>query len=198
MKKQREGHLVKNKAEYRKFVQEMRENIQCENKLIMDKKIYDNFINSELYKLASNIFIYVSYNSEVNTHQIINQALIDDKRIFVPKVISKKDGMVAVEIFSLLELSKGYFGVLEPTNFDKKIEENEIDLVLMPGVAFDKSGGRIGYGGGFYDRFLPKLNRDIKKIALAYSFQVFDYVPHELHDEKIDGIITDEYINTNI
>lgn len=189
---------MKSKIEFRKLAQEIRGTVQYEDRLAMDKKVYDNVVNSQIYKTSRNIFIFVSYNNEVDTHEIIKQALTDGKKIFVPKVISKANGMVAVEISSLSELSEGYFGVLEPINFDKRVEEDIIELVLLPGIAFDKMGNRIGYGGGFYDRFLPKLNTDVKKIALAYSFQVFDCVPCELHDEKIDGIITDEYINTNI
>jgi 5-formyltetrahydrofolate cyclo-ligase len=98
----------------------------------------------------------------------------------------------------LSELEPGYFGVPEPVDKCPEVDTGDIDLVIMPGIAFDREGGRIGYGGGFYDRFLIKMERKVDRIAPAYDFQVVDEVPVDLWDIRIDGIITNrEIINVN-
>ncbi|MBP2031753.1 5,10-methenyltetrahydrofolate synthetase [Clostridium algifaecis] len=98
--------------------------------------------------------------------------------------------MIAVEIKKFSELVPGAYNILEPESTEFKVDEKSIDLSYIPGVAFDSSGGRIGYGGGYYDRFLQKLEKNSKKIALCYDFQVLDTVPTETHDIMIDSIIT--------
>lgn len=180
---------MKEKNKIRSLVKEKRNSLDERLKKTMDNIIFEKIISSEFYKSSKCIFVYVSFEGEVDTHRFIKYALNDNKRICVPKVKSKEEGIVAVEINSFHELKEGAYNILEPENFNKKIDERDIDLILMPGVAFDKNGGRIGYGGSFYDRFLK--NPDIKalKIALAYDFQIFDKVPMEEHDIKVDGII---------
>lgn len=106
----------------------------------------------------------------------------------------KKEGMAAVKINSLDELSQGAYGIPEPSKYDEKFDEHDIDLILLPGLAFDESGGRIGYGGGFYDRFISKTGKNTAKIGLAYGFQVFDKVTCFEYDKPIDGLITERSI----
>jgi 5-formyltetrahydrofolate cyclo-ligase len=110
----------------------------------------------------------------------------------VPK-IKKGYGLLAIEIKSLDELSPGTFGILEPAG-EKGISPEEIDLVVVPGVAFDKRGNRMGYGAGYYDSFLPKLRPEVKKVAVAFEIQVTDSLPAEEHDVKMDLIITENTI----
>lgn len=98
--------------------------------------------------------------------------------------------MEAVEIREFSELIHGAYDILEPKNTRFKIDERCIDVSYVPGVAFDSSGKRIGYGGGYYDRFLNKLEKHSKKIALCYDFQVLDDIPVEAHDILVDDIIT--------
>jgi len=178
------------KQEVRKYILEMRDRQRREDRARWDDVIFSKFIDSEYYKNSEVIFIFVSFRSEVDTHRIIKKALEDGKTICVPRVISKNDGMKAFRINSIEELKKGSFGVLEPSADCKEVPGAEIDLVVMPGAAFDKNGGRIGYGGGFYDRFLSGLRHNAKKIALAYDFQILKHVPMDEHDIKPDGIIT--------
>ncbi|WP_050607061.1 5-formyltetrahydrofolate cyclo-ligase [Clostridium niameyense] len=162
------------------------------DKLNKDNIIKDKFLSSDFYKNSIGIFIYVSLQKEVDTHSIIKQALKDEKRVFVPKVISLNQGMVAVEIkdFSCLKQC-GTYKILEPVDFNKKINKEDIDLAVVPGIAFDRKGGRLGYGGGFYDRFFVGLNKNVPKIALAYDFQIVDDVPKNNHDICVHKIITD-------
>lgn len=191
MKKLKEGNQVESKKSIRKLVQERKDALSKDERQNLDNIIFDKVINSCAYKNSHTIFIFVSYNNEVDTHKIIKQALRDKKILCVPRIISKEEGMDIVQIKSFEDLKEGAYGILEPDDSELKIEEKNIDVSYLPGLAFDRRGGRVGYGGGFYDRFLLKTRKNSKKIGLAYKFQVFPEVPTEEHDVFIDGIITD-------
>lgn len=183
---------LQTKKEIRKFIIEKRETIDYGTRIEWDSNIFNKLINSEFYKNARVIFAFVSFKSEVDTHQIINRAIMDKKIICVPKIKSRDKEIEIYKINSLSDLSKGYYGILEPSDNCPTIDSNNIDLILMPGSAFDRKGGRVGYGMGYYDRFLVKMDRDVDKIALAYDFQVLDKVPMEERDIRINGIITNK------
>lgn len=182
-----------NKQE-KKFIRseilEKRGKISQEEKLKWDEKIFEELINREVYKKASVIFAYVSYDNEVDTHKIINHAIKSGKTICVPKIASKAEGMKIFKINSFEDLEIGYFGIQEPKNYCVEVKGEEVDLILMPGVAFDREGGRIGYGGGFYDRFLQNKKVHGFKLAVTYNFQILDNIPMEDYDVKVDDIIT--------
>lgn len=184
------------KAEIRKYIKEKRNELKENFKKQMDLIIYKNVVNSDYYKSAKTIFIYVSYNNETDTHEIIARMLEDKKIVCVPKVLSLKEGMIAVKIESFDDLKPGLYGIPEPLNIQNAVKEGDIDTIFLPGVAFDLNGGRIGYGGGFYDRFLDKTKADAVKIALAYEFQIMNEVPMNDTDKNIDGIITEKEIHT--
>ncbi|MCD2348800.1 5-formyltetrahydrofolate cyclo-ligase [Clostridium guangxiense] len=179
-----------NKSDIRKKMLQIRNNMDEHEKQIRDNKVFSNIINSNEYKSSTNIFLFVSYNSEVDTHKIIRHSLKEGKRIFVPKVISRKDGMETIEIKGFSDLEKSKHGILEPCS-DKYANPEVVDVVFAPGLAFDKNGGRLGYGAGFYDRYLKLLKKSTAKIGLCYSFQVVENVPMEEYDVRMNGIITD-------
>lgn len=183
--------MMESKKEIRKMIKERRALLTKEERENLDNAIFQKVISSKEYKEAKTIFIFVSYDTELDTHRIIKEALKDGKRVTVPKVISKEEGMDAVEIKNFDDLESGAYGILEPKDNKLKIDEKSIDICYLPGVAFDRRGGRVGYGGGFYDRFLRKLKENCPRIALAYGFQVLEEVPMDDNDETIDGIITD-------
>lgn len=187
--------MMENKKEIRKLMREKRALLTKEEREKLDSAIFEKVINSKEYKESKNIFVFVSYDTEIDTHRIIKQALKDEKVLCVPRVISKEEGMIIAQIKSFDELEPGAYGILEPGDNTFKVDETLIDVAYLPGLAFDKLGGRVGYGGGFYDRFLRKSRKDCKKIGLAYSFQVLEKVPMQQNaeyvDEYIDGIITD-------
>jgi 5-formyltetrahydrofolate cyclo-ligase len=182
---------VINKNEMRSIMQNLRDALSSEERSIRDSIIRDKFFKSVNYKNAQTIFIYVSCKSEVDTHEIIKKALLDNKSICVPKVISLKEGMEAISIKSFNDLRTGKFGILEPVSSERKLESSKIDMVVIPGLAFDWEGGRLGYGGGFYDRFLVGIKNEIPKIGLAYSFQIIGEVFMNENDSYINRIITD-------
>lgn len=183
---------LKNKKDIRRVILEQRDKLESDIKAELDKKIFSELIKSEAYKNASVIFVFVSFKSEVDTHEIIKQALKDSKTICVPRINTKEREMETFKINSLEELKEGYYGILEPGEDCPAVNGNNIDLVLMPGAVFDRQGGRIGYGGGFYDRFLSRMNKKVDKIALAYDFQILDRVPMDEFDVRVDGIVTNE------
>lgn len=184
------------KKTLRKEILKKRENIDIDNKEKMDKEIIRRFCESKYYKDAKHIFIYISYGTEINTRGIIKKALNENKKIYVPRTELDTRIMDAVEITSMDNLIKSSYGILEPSKGDVEINPNELELIVVPGIAFDRSGGRMGYGAGFYDRYFKKIHEEnvgrITKVALAYDFQVIDKVPMNKQDVPVDYIITEK------
>lgn len=185
---------LQTKKDIRRFIIEKREAVGYDIRKAWDRSIFTKLVNSEFYKNSKVIFSFVSFKSEVDTHQIINRAIMDKKIICVPRIKTKEKGIEIFKINSLSELKIGYHNILEPLENCLPVDSKDIDVILMPGVAFDRQGGRVGYGLGFYDRFLTAMNKKIDKIALAYHFQVLDKVPMERTDVRIDGIITNQEV----
>lgn len=179
------------KKEIRKNIIKMRDELTLERRMVLDNRILESVLELNRYQQANMIFLFLSFGSEVDTKRLIERALAKQKRICVPRVISRQAGMLPFEIIGLQDVEPGHYGILEPKNGCRLVELTEIDLVLMPGVAFDRSGGRIGYGGGYYDRLFAKAAY-IAKIALAYEMQVLETLPLEEHDIRIDGLVTEK------
>jgi 5-formyltetrahydrofolate cyclo-ligase len=178
------------KKEIRKRMLQLRDEQKPADRALWDDIIFSKLTGGSDYRNAATIFIFVSFRSEVDTHRIIRKALEDGKVVAVPKVLSRAEGMRAFRIESMEDLQEGYFGVLEPREGCPEIPVGDIELILMPGAAFDREGGRIGYGGGFYDRYISEAGKDLRKVALAYRMQVLDRVPMEENDIRVDAIIT--------
>lgn len=179
-----------NKRQLRDEMKKKRNNMNRTEKERMDKCIEEKFFNSELFRDSNSIFIYASMSEEVNTWGILNRCLKDGKRVYVPKVHNETRTMKALRIKSTLELNEsGCFGILEPT-FGGEELIGDTDIILIPGLAFDIKGGRLGYGGGFYDKFL-KEHKVGKRISLCYDFQIVEHIPMEEFDETVEYIITE-------
>ena len=140
---------------------------------------------SPLYRQATTIYGYLPYNQEVRTVPMLEQALAEGKRVAVPKVYG--DEMRFLYIDDLSRVEKGYAGIPEPVD-DEPVAKDPTALVLMPGLAFDKAGHRIGYGGGFYDKFLS-AEPDHPTLALCYGFQMLDELPTEEFDIPVDCVL---------
>lgn len=176
------------KSEMRKSFLALRDGYDVLSRKRLDDIVFEKVLESQEYRGAGCIFIFVSYKSEVDTQNIIKFSLSSKKRVCVPKVVGPGI-MKAVEIKKIEDLVHGKFNILEPKNTDS-IELQDIDLCFVPGAVFDKFGGRIGYGGGYYDRFLKNLRQDSITVGLCYDFQVVCKVPMEKHDLRVDKIIT--------
>ena len=162
------------------------------NKSALDKKIEEKLRNNEIYKNSKNIFIYLGFGSEINTIKYVEDFLNEGKKIIIPYTDMKNKVMYGIEINTLYGLEKNKFGILEPTDISEIFNKEDIDLIIMPGVAFDKFGNGIGYGGGYYDKYISRKNIKCPKIALAYDLQIIDKIQCEEHDIKADGIISNK------
>ena len=143
------------------------------------------FRQSRDYQEANTIYGYLSYNQEVRTVPILEQALRDGKRVAVPKVYG--DTMKFIYMEDLTAVEVGYAGIPEPIA-DGPVADDPTALVLMPGLAFDPQGHRIGYGGGFYDRFLA-AEPDHPTLALCYDFQMLPALQTEEFDIPVDSVL---------
>lgn len=153
--------------------------------------ITDKFLNSKEYKECDAIFTFLSFGSEVETRYIIEKALSDNKLIALPYMTDKPHEMVFIKINSLCDLVKNKIGIYEPVFDDKNIvKSNDKTLIIVPGLAFDTKGYRIGYGGGYYDKYLSE-NEYMYSVGLAYDFQIADNIPTDEYDVNTDIIITD-------
>ena len=142
------------------------------------------------YKEAKSIFGYLSYNQEVRTMPMLEQAQKDGKRVAVPKVIG--DTMIFIWLDDLSRIELGYCNIPEPIdNGPEAVDETA--LVMMPGLAFDPTGRRCGYGGGFYDRYLEQ-HPDHPTIAMCYGFQMFDELETDPHDIPVNYVLSQEVV----
>lgn len=152
-------------------------------------RILDRLYQEPCFLNANTLYCYVSYNQEVMTKPILELALEAGKRVAVPKVLGKE--MEFIYLNSLDELTSGYQGIEEPTG-EEIASEKEV-LMILPGLAFDENGNRVGYGGGFYDRYLDKYKQThFTKLAVAFDFQVMDCLEMEACDKQVDVILTEE------
>ncbi len=156
----------------------------------IDYQIYNKLITSDLYLDSKTIFIYLSFGSELDTKTIINKALMDGKKVYIPKIYKADKSMRAVNLESFKDLKKNSMGILEPIDDSNYIEKENIDLIIVPGAVFDFNGNRIGYGGGYYDRYLEDIKEINNKVVLAYDLQIVDFINPEPHDISFDYIVT--------
>ncbi|MFD3447727.1 5-formyltetrahydrofolate cyclo-ligase [Microbacteriaceae bacterium 4G12] len=155
--------------------------------------IASHLYEMEEWKQTKVLGITISVNREVSTYSIIEQAWNEGKRVVVPKCNSKTRTMTFYEITSFHQLETVYMNLQEPvTALTKEVSASDIDLLLMPGVAFTKRGDRLGYGGGYYDRFLTQY--DGKTVALAFSVQIVPEIPVQEFDQPVQKIITEKQV----
>ncbi len=203
------------KKTFRKAMLLKRDAIPYENRMKADNARNEHIRRWETYKDAELLLFYVSYRSEADTLRLIKEALAEGRAVAVPKVVGTD--MVFYRITEFSQLVEGYKGILEPdTERTEAVvgAEKEGDkpegaattkakgtegklpkhtLLFVPGCAFDEAGGRMGYGGGFYDRFMEKYP-EVLRVALAYEEQLVEEVPREAHDKPVDVIITESHI----
>ena len=149
------------------------------------QKLCELLMEHELYKNAKTFYGYLPYNQEVRTTPLLEQALRDGKRVAVPKCYG--DEMKFIYMDNLTKVEKGYANIPEPIE-DGPIADDPTALVLMPGMAFDRDGHRIGYGGGFYDKFLAQ-EPDHPTVALCYDFQLLPHLETEEFDIPVDCVL---------
>jgi len=179
------------KASLRKEILSKRDSIPPAVKKAKDRAIEDHLVQFPEFTSAKTIFFFASFRSEVNTFGMIQRALDEGRRAVLPRVEGQDLGLY--EVRSLDELVPGYMKIPEPSVLtdERKITINDVDLIIVPGAAFDEAGNRVGYGGGFYDRLLAGLQKPVPVIAVCYEEQIVPAVPAEPHDIGISVILTD-------
>ena len=170
------------KKELRKEIIYLRDNL--EDRYNKSMIIKNKIMNLDIYKNSKVIALYSSMKSEVDTKELIKESLELGKRVLLPRILNKNK-MIFIEINNDTNYERNTFGVLEPIGIEEKI----IDLMIIPGVAFDKANNRLGYGRGYYDKYLK--DKDLYKIGICFHEQLVDNIEVDEHDIKMDLIITD-------
>lgn len=181
------------KNQIRSLYKKKRRALNNKDRKSMDEMAFKNLIATVDYKKSKDIFAFVSTDEEIDSHKFIDYAIKDNKRIYVPITKRANENMRFSRLRDLGHLVKGNFNIYEPGKEYIDYVDHEIaELVLVPGLAFDKNGYRIGYGGGFYDSFFQELSGPYTKIGYCYSIQLTDLdlnIDH--HDIAVDYVITD-------
>lgn len=173
------------KHQLRQSIRQQKRAMTEEEILRRSAKLGELFAASEAYQNAKTIYGYLPYNQEVRTVPMLERALREGKRVAVPKVYGEE--MKFIYLDDLNQVTKGYAGIPEPIA-DGPVADDETALVLMPGLAFDPQGHRIGYGGGFYDKFLA-AEPNHPTLALCYDFQMLPALETEEHDIPVDYVL---------
>lgn len=173
------------KSALRKQIRNLKRQMTKEQIDAASASLAEQFFATDYYRNARTIYGYLPYNQEVRTVPILRQALQDGKRVAVPKVYGEEMRFIYLEELDLVE--EGYAGIPEPVA-DEPVAHDPTALVLMPGLAFDRQGHRIGYGGGFYDRFLTQ-EPNHPTVALCYAFQMLDHLETEEFDVPVDCVL---------
>ena len=174
-----------NKQELRTLIRQRKRAMTPEEIESRSANLAEKFYETELYRNAKTIYGYLPYNQEVRTAPMLQRALQEGKRIAVPKIFG--DEMKFIYLEDLTRVEKGYSGIPEPID-DGPVADDKTALVLMPGLAFDPAGHRIGYGGGFYDKFLA-AEPEHPTLALCYAFQMRPQLPTEEFDIPVDLVL---------
>jgi len=148
--------------------------------------------NFPAYQQAKTIMFFVSFNKEVNTQDMIQKSL-QNKQVIVPKILDD-DSMIPMEIKNFDELTTGKYGILEPHSNTIFENYNNIDMITVPAVVFDKQGYRVGYGKGYYDVFLKKINT--LYVGLCMDFQIVEHITHDKWDIPVHYVITEKQVYT--
>ncbi len=180
------------KKDIRKKLLEKRNSLSTYEILERSNRILEKLKKLEKFEKASTLACYISFGSEVYTHGLIKE-YVGKKKVLVPVVSKEKKEIFLAHIKSWRELESGTYGILEPRKeFLRPVSYDEVEVIIVPGIAFDENGNRIGYGEGYFDKLLKKIHA--VKIAIAYDFQILKKIPNEKHDVKIDVIITEKRI----
>lgn len=159
---------------------------------VKDASIRQRLLGLEAFKGAKSVLLYASFRSEVDTLAIIEEALASGKRVMLPRV--RGEVLEIYEIEGLGEMAPGFMGIPEPPADDARLRGlGDVDVVVVPGAAFDPEGWRLGYGKGYYDRLLSEAPRT-HRVALAYEEQIVEALPHEEHDMGMHEIVTDKRV----
>lgn len=184
--------------ELRKTILAARDGLSVQHRHVLSSEILKRVLLLEEVQNAATLFVYVDFRSEVETRVLIAELLRQGKRVAVPVTLVKEKRLLAIAIHNLeQDLAPGYCSILEPR---KEIRQSqvvpgcEIETILLPGSVFDEQGGRLGYGGGYYDRFMAYEAPKAHRIGLAFELQVVDRLSLQPHDKPVDLVVTEKRV----
>ncbi len=190
--------MVENAKKLKKQKLGLRDALSVEQQKQYSYRIGKQVLKMELFKQAATIFIYVDFRSEVKTRSLINTMFSLGKKVVVPVTLLDERDLLPVQITNLeSDLTPGYASILEPVESIRTsnyVSPETIDIIFLPGSVFDESGGRMGYGGGFYDRFVSMKAPRAHRVGLCYELQMVKRAPLQDHDERMDTIVTEKRI----
>ena len=186
------------KDSLRKNMLKERKSMKIENVNALSNKIIETIQKLPEFINSKNIMLYLSFNSEVATYALAKWCLDNGKKVIVPYCVNSTREIIPFQINNLnTDLTKSTFGIMEPKHtLLEKFNIQDIDLIIVPGVVFDEHCNRIGFGAGYYDRFLPKRAKNTATIGIAYDYQVINKIPTDVYDVPLDLIITEKRIVT--
>ena len=182
-----------NKSSLRKEMLKKRSKLSIDERNIYSKTIANLLYETNFYKNAETIMAFINFGSEINTRYIIEDSIELGKDIVIPITVPETKELRISKLLDYSELEIGHYNILTPKKeYLRYIDPSSIDLVLVPGLIFAKDGYRVGYGGGYYDRFLSKLNPNVPKIGIGFDLQVKERVPTDQYDIPVDYILTEK------
>jgi len=182
-----------NKKDLRKIMLSKRNVLSSESIFERSEIILERFYQSSLYKDAKKIMTYVPFQRELRTDLLIQRSLADGKEIYIPVTVPKEKKLIPSKLLDLKkDLIAGHFGVPEPRpSAFRPVPPQKIDLIIVPGLVFTRKGYRVGYGGGYYDRFLANPKVEASKVSLVFDFQILSDLPVDDYDLPVEWIFTE-------
>lgn len=188
--------LSRTKSELRREYTQIREAMDQSDVERLSEKIIDTVLKLPVFKKAKTVMVYLNFKNEVDSLRMIEESYKAGKKVVIPHCVKETMEIIPSELNDIeTEIAKGKNGYLQTKKeCVKPVPVEDIDLIIVPGIAFDKRCYRLGFGAGYYDRFLRKLNFEKPTIGLCYDFQIIHSIPTEPHDIPLDFIITEERI----
>ncbi len=177
------------KSKLREYFKRLRDSQTLEEWQRGSERICQWLLSSEFYKGSKRMAFFHYINKEVNLCPAMAKALAE-KEVYLPCTNLRERTLIFRRLFGFSELVEGAFGIPEPQEKNPALAPEDLDLILVPGLAFDRNKGRLGYGGGFYDRVLSQTGAI--KIGVAFSFQIANELPQEPYDQRVDWILTEK------
>jgi 5-formyltetrahydrofolate cyclo-ligase len=182
------------KEEIRSLVLKKRTSMPFSEKQKKSTQIKERLFQTDEFQNAETVLFYVSYDHEVGTHEMIKESLTMKKRVAVPKTDMTSRTIICSSLVQWEDLLAGAYKILEPRKgCVNEVSPDSIDLMIIPGIAFDYQGNRIGHGMGYFDRLLQRKNHACH-IGLAFEIQIVENIPSQKHDKKVEKIVTEDRI----